>query len=51
MRYNEAVRDYNTRIRRFPTNLVASATGFDRRDYFEASPGSRDVPQVQFENP
>lgn len=49
MRYNEAVRDYNTRIRRFPTNLLASATGFDRRDYFEATPQSREPPRVQFE--
>jgi len=51
MRYNDTVRDYNTRIRRFPSNLVASATGFDRRDYFEASPGAREVPRVKFDNP
>ena len=47
-RYNELVREYNARIRRFPTRLVASATGFDRRDYFEAEPGARQVPQVEF---
>jgi LemA protein len=49
MRYNDAVRDYNTRIRRFPTNLVASVTGFDRHDYFEADPGSRRAPRVEFD--
>jgi LemA protein len=51
MRYNERVRDYNTRIRRFPSNLVASAAGFDHRDYFEASPGSHAAPRVQFNQP
>lgn len=51
MRYNDAVRGYNTRIRRFPTNLVASATGFDHRDYFEASAGAHEVPRVEFERP
>jgi LemA protein len=48
MRYNDTVRDYNTRIRRFPTNVVASVTGFDRKSYFEAAPGSREVPDVKF---
>jgi LemA protein len=47
-RYNEAVRDHNTRVRRFPTNVVASLTGFDARTYFEAQPGARDVPRVDF---
>ena len=51
MRYNNTVRDYNTRIRRFPSNLVASATGFDHRDYFEATPGARKAPRVQFGTP
>jgi LemA protein len=48
-RYNDAVQEYNTKIRRFPTNLVASVSGFDRKDYFEAAPGAREVPKVQFE--
>jgi LemA protein len=51
MRYNDAVRDYNARIRRFPTNLVAAITGFDRRTYFEAAPESHTVPRVQFDRP
>jgi LemA protein len=49
-RYNETVRDYNTRIRRFPTNVVAQVTGFDRKDYFEAAPGARTVPDVRFDD-
>lgn len=34
--YNEVVRGYNTRIKRFPVNIVASLSGFERRPYFEA---------------
>ncbi|MBA3541188.1 MAG: LemA family protein [Deltaproteobacteria bacterium] len=49
MRYNDTVRAYNTRIRRFPTNVIASVAGFDRKAYFEAAPGSREVPRVQFD--
>jgi LemA protein len=48
MRYNEAVRSYNTRLRRFPTKLFASATGFETRDYFEAPKSAQDVPRVDF---
>lgn len=48
MRYNEVVRDYNVRIRRFPANLVASSFNFDAMPLFEAPPGARVAPQVQF---
>lgn len=49
-RYNEAVRDYNTQVRRFPANFVAGITGFDRRTSFEADPGAEDAPTVDFES-
>jgi LemA protein len=49
MRYNEAVRDYNLRVRRFPSNLAASFFGFEKKDiYFEASEGAEAVPAVKF---
>ena len=47
-RYNDTVQAHNTRIKRFPTNLVAKVTGFDRRTYFEASRTAQDVPRVDF---
>lgn len=47
-RYNEAVKTYNVRLRRFPTNLIAGFFGFDRRALFQAKPGSEEVPAVQF---
>ncbi|MGI6167523.1 MAG: LemA family protein [Eubacteriales bacterium] len=44
--YNEAARDYNTSIRRFPTNIIANLFGFESVEYFEASEGSRENPNV-----
>jgi LemA protein len=46
--YNEAVRAYNTAIRRFPDRLVAGLFGFAAREYFEAEEGAREVPRVEF---
>lgn len=47
-RYNEAVRAYNTAIRRFPSNLVAALFGFTEKPYFEATEGAETAPQVEF---
>jgi LemA protein len=47
-RYNEAVRDYNTRLRLFPQSLVASFRGFKEKAFFEAAPGSEQAPKVKF---
>lgn len=46
--FNEAAKKYNTGIRRFPSNLVASIAGFDKRPYFEAQAGSEVAPTVDF---
>ena len=48
MRFNEAVRDYNTAIKRFPGSLVASFRGFRDKAFFEAAPGSEVAPKVKF---
>ena len=47
-RFNEAVREYNTRLRLFPGSLVASFRGFKEKAFFEATPGSETVPKVKF---
>ncbi len=47
-RYNEIVREYNTRIRRFPGNIIANMTGFREKQYFAATEGAKEVPKVQF---
>lgn len=46
--FNEVARQFNTLIRRFPTNLIASAMNAEKRPYFEANPGADQAPQVQF---
>ncbi len=47
-RYNEAVRAYNTLIRRFPNNLLAGMFGFTSHPYFEAEAGAEKAPEVRF---
>jgi len=47
-RYNNAVRDYNTLARSFPTNMVAKLTGFTTQKYFEAPESAQQVPSVKF---
>jgi len=48
MRFNEAVRTYNTLIKRFPNNLIAGFFNFGEKEYFEASAEAREVPKVKF---
>jgi len=48
-RYNEAVRAYNTAVRRFPLNLLAGMLGFDRsKPYFKAAEAAKAAPRVEF---
>lgn len=46
--FNEVARTYNTLIRRFPTNIIASMFGFDKKPYFEAQAGAEMAPLVKF---
>ncbi len=46
--FGEAVKDYNSYIRKFPNNLFAGMFDFDKRAYFEAEKGSDKAPKVEF---
>ncbi|MBK9454227.1 MAG: LemA family protein [Chitinophagaceae bacterium] len=46
--YNEAIKNYNTRIRKFPANILASITGFEKRNGFTAAEGADKAPKVDF---
>lgn len=46
--YNEAVKTYNLKIKKFPSNVMANMFGFGEKQYFEASEESKNVPNVQF---
>jgi len=47
-RFIDAVQEYNTAIRRFPTSLVASIGGFKQKANFSADTGAEKAPQVKF---
>lgn len=48
-RYNDAVRVYNTFVRRFPNNLIAGIFGYSKEDvYFKAAEGAKEAPKVEF---
>lgn len=47
-KFNEAARNYNVAIRRFPNNIFAGMFGFEKKGYFEASEGAEQVPVVSF---
>ena len=47
--YNGNVRDYNTKLQVFPTNLVGSMLGFIKREFFEiGNEAERAAPEVKF---
>ena len=46
--YNAVVRDLNTRVLQFPSNLVARTFGFREREFFQLAENERSVPRVSF---
>jgi LemA protein len=46
--YNGNVRDFNTALQRFPTNLLARWLGFQAFAFFAAADSDRGAPTVQF---
>jgi LemA protein len=48
MKFNETARAYNTLIRKFPDNIIASMFGFEKKGYFEAQAGAETAPKVEF---
>lgn len=46
--YNEAVKEYNLKIKKFPTGVLANMLGYEAKEYFIASEESQEVPNVQF---
>ena len=48
MKFNDAVKSFNTGIRRFPDNIIASMFGFEKKGYFEAQEGAQTAPAVEF---
>lgn len=50
--YNAVVRDLNTKIQQFPTNIFANMLGFKPREFFEVTAqAEREAPKVSFSTP
>jgi LemA protein len=47
-KFNEATRQYNTYIKKFPKNLYANMFGFEKKPYFKAEEKAKEVPKVEF---
>ncbi len=47
-KFNEAAREYNTKRRTFPTNIIAGIFGFGDKPYFQAQEGADKAPKVDF---
>ncbi len=47
-KFNDAVKSYNTDIRKFPTNIIANMFGFEKKAYFEAVDNADVAPKVEF---
>ena len=48
-KFNDVVKDYNTRVNKFPTVFIARMMGFTERGYFKATAGAEKPPEVKFE--
>lgn len=48
MRFNEAARQYNTYVKKFPQSIYANLLGFDEKQYFQADQSAQSAPQVNF---
>jgi LemA protein len=47
-RFNETVRLFNTKLRRFPTNMIAGMFGFEKAAFFEVPQERQEAPKVKF---
>lgn len=47
-KFNETVKAYNTSIKRFPGNIIASIFRFEEKGYFQASEEAKTAPKVEF---
>jgi LemA protein len=49
MRFNEAVQQYNTAVKRLPAALYAGMMGFSPKPYFQSATGAEAPPKVEFD--
>lgn len=47
-KYNEAAKEYNKDVKKFPGSIFARLFGFDAKAYFEAEAAAQSAPKVKF---
>lgn len=47
--YNNAAKEYNVKVRRFPGNIIAGMFGFDKADLFTENENAQSAPTVTFD--
>jgi LemA protein len=47
-KFNESVREYNTRVRLFPGSVVVGLAGYQQKAFFEAAQDAQGAPKVKF---
>ena len=47
--FNDAAKEYNTKVRKFPTSIFAGIFGFKTEPPFKAKEGAENAPNVSFE--
>jgi len=48
-RFNEAAKELNVEVKKFPAKFFAGMLGFDERAYFKADEGAENAPEVEFD--
>ena len=47
-KYNDTVQEFNTKVRKFPNNILASVFGIETKVPFEADESAQKAPEVKF---
>ena len=47
-KFNDTAKAYNTQVRTFPQNIIASLFNFEKKGYFKAAEGAETAPKVEF---
>ena len=47
-KFNDTAKAYNTQVRSFPANIIASMFNFEQKGYFKVAEGAQTAPKVEF---
>jgi LemA protein len=47
--FNDAVNQYNLKVKTFPNNIFAGLFGFHEKGYYKSDPGSENAPEIHFD--